>query len=117
MQTAFDGERELCDVCLGEGLDLRSGETLRNEGIARVSGATTMWQNHAAREIKAMAERLMTFTADDLRERMPTPPKPNAVGAAFSHAAKSGLIRRTGGLVKSKRPEAHSRLLPEWTKQ
>ncbi len=67
------------------------------------------WKDAALAIIKAMASSGMTFHAEDVRGLVGDPPNhPNAFGAVFNAAAKTGLIIRIGD-VMAKRDNAHAR--------
>jgi hypothetical protein len=65
--------------------------------------------------------RNFTGTTDDMLDRL-TPQtrdslatNPNALGAIVRSLAKANLIRRTGQMVRSRRPEARQRMIAVWT--
>ena len=98
--------------------EMFSGETLKREGIELVSGHNPDWVNAAMTEIVRLVALKPEITADDLRpfiDRAGPPKHPNAIGAAFSGVAKSGLIRRVS-FRKSDTPSNHSRYVTVWAR-
>ena len=96
---------------------LELGLSLKAKGQARATAGATDWHEMA---LKWLSEALGDFSADDLVEDIGLPNKVatnrnNAVGAVFSSARKSGLIRRVGW-TQSRRPESHGRVVAIWTK-
>ena len=87
-----------------------SGYTLKEKGCSKVMDNTPDdWKDAALAIIKAMASSGMTFHAEDVRGLVGDPPNhPNAFGAVFNVAAKTGLIIRIGD-VMAKRDNAHAR--------
>jgi hypothetical protein len=87
-----------------------SGYTLKEKGCSKVMDNTPDdWKDAALAIIKAMASSGMTFHAEDVRGLVGDPPNhPNAFGAVFNAAAKTGLIIRIGD-VMAKRDNAHAR--------
>ncbi len=87
-----------------------SGYTLKEKGCSKVMDNTPDdWKEAALAIIKAMASSGMTFHAEDVRGLVGDPPNhPNAFGAVFNVAAKTGLIIRIGD-VMAKRDNAHAR--------
>jgi hypothetical protein len=87
-----------------------SGYTLKEKGCSKVIDNTPDdWKDAALAIIKAMASSGMTFHAEDVRGLVGDPPNhPNAFGAIFNVAAKTGLIIRIGD-VMAKRDNAHAR--------
>jgi hypothetical protein len=80
----------------------------------RALGSDDFWAATARSAIKALAETMSTFTADDLHEvGLPEPINKNCYGAALSAAANSGLIE-IAGYRKSRRREARSRVVSVW---
>ena len=96
---------------------MSSGDDLKREGIKKVS------DNHSDELFclqKAISRFLMAHTevtSDDiyrLHGPIPSWVNKNIMGAAF---AKHPLIKKTGEMVKSKRPEAHSRPIHVWCRK
>lgn len=96
--------------------DLFDPQRLKDEGIQQVTEHNATWVARAIAEISRLARIHSTVSADDLRlfiHREGPPKHPNAIGAAFSGAAKSGVIRRDG-IVKSTVPSNHARWITVW---
>lgn len=88
-----------------------NGTDLRDMGIALVDYATPeAWKDEADSLIVSMARSGAEFTAEDVRAWIGDPPKPNAIGARFMAALRSGIIQRAGWKHAS-RKEAHARAL------
>ena len=88
-----------------------TGKQLRDEGCAKVdANACEDWKSICDNVIHWMARNGAEFTAEDVRHWIPDPPHPNAMGARFLSAVKSGVIE-TLGYCKAKRPSAHARVL------
>ena len=87
-----------------------SGYTLKEAGCAKVIDNTPDdWKEAALAIIKAMASSGMSFSAEDVRQLAGDPPNhPNAFGAIFNAAAKTGLIIRIGDFI-AKRDNARCR--------
>jgi hypothetical protein len=87
-----------------------SGYTLKEKGCSKVIDNTPDdWKDAALAIIKAMASSGMTFHAEDVRGLVGDPPNhPNAFGALFNAATKTGLIIRIGDVI-AKRDNAHAR--------
>lgn len=88
------------------------GEHLKERGIDRVAESCIGWVENAAIEIIHVAGERGTVTADDIRH-LPNPPHPNAIGAAFHKAAKTGVIVQDG-YQKSRHPTCHGRVISVW---
>lgn len=73
------------------------------------------WMATATSAIKALAETMETFTADDLYEVVPEPLSPAAYGAAMSAAANRGLIEHRG-YRRSRRKSRHAGVISVWSK-
>lgn len=71
------------------------------------------WSDVAVATITQMAKLTGWITADDIRGVLPDPPHHNAIGAAFSKAAKMGLIKKVG-YDKAKHKSAHGRVVMVW---
>jgi hypothetical protein len=115
-----DGDKDLCFVCGGEPTreavpeTAMMGESLKQMGFDKLLVSTGGWIDYAGDVLSRLCAHQAELTADDLRSLVGTPPHPNAVGAVFSKAARAGLIRDTGRVVKSARPDAHSRKITVW---
>lgn len=98
---------------------LELGEALKEQGQARATDAAQEWHDAATTWMFWLIPGT-TFTADDLVLSVGLPNlsamnKNNAVGAAFTAARRTGLIRRTGW-QQSTRPESHGRVVAVWTR-
>ena len=85
-----------------------SGLELKEQGIASLE--RHRWVDDARVAAVALAAHFGTVTSDLLHDVMGTPPHPNCWGAIF-HDKR---FRGTGQYVKSKRPEAHARVIKVW---
>lgn len=94
---------------------LELGERLKKEGQEKVAENNEQWMDRAIEGIRALAIEQDSFTIEDLRNsNMCRPPNhANAWGAAFSSAAKQGLIRRVG-YTRNSLPSAHARVVAVW---
>lgn len=96
-----------------------SGENLKAEGVATVAENNEAWMDGVLDVIRFWASSGMEFTVQNVRaqyntlEHATTPKSPNAWGAAFSVAAKQGLIVRVG-YQPNKIASAHSRIVATW---
>lgn len=88
------------------------GRRRRDAGTAQVDANTAQaWRDAADRAITRLAATGRPFTADDVRAQAGDPPgHPNALGARFLAARRSGLLEEVG-YVRSTRPDAHARRL------
>jgi hypothetical protein len=95
---------------------LTEGRRLRDEGVAKVqtNHADEEWRTYADMALAALIRTGEPFTAADVIDRAGMPSSPNAVGALFVSARKSGAIRKTGRWVPSRRAASHARELREW---
>ena len=99
--------------------DYAEAERRKEEGIERVStGTSADWVKVAIETIRTKFHIGQSVTSERLRAAMGDlePPHHNAMGAALNHAARAGLIQKTGLWVKSQRPEAHGRELRQWVR-
>lgn len=88
-----------------------NGTELRDLGVAAVDRNTdSTWKLNADDTIRAMSLSGYEFTAEDIREFAGDPPTPNAMGARFLAASRSGLIKKIG-YRNARRPDAHARAL------
>lgn len=88
-----------------------TGQQLKDAGIASVETHSAEWQDHAAEVIADLAWSGRQFSTDDFHARLKyLPHHPNAIGAAFRRAQKSGVIRRVGW-QQSERAAAHARVI------
>lgn len=96
----------------------REGEARKAEGQELVAANNADWLDTVDYAILCHANSGRTFTVEDVRIRcrgvaLPEPKHPNAWGAAFSRAAKQGLIERVG-YQKNRLASAHSRIVSTW---
>lgn len=78
------------------------------------AAASPDWRERWSGAIAALASRGEAFTADQVREIAGEPDDhPNAAGALFHRAARSGLIRRVG-YRKSARDVLHAHPIALW---
>lgn len=87
-------------------------ETVREVGQQR-SLWDRDWRQAALEEIERLAADGRDFGADDVVAEVGQPDSPGAVGAAFSRAAKAGLIRVVG-YTTSRRIGRHGSLVRVW---
>lgn len=93
---------------------LRFGEALRDQGMARVLMFTPdEWKARAFEAIVELAKTGEPFTSEQLREIVGDPPKPNAMGSIFNAAAMKKIIVHCGWR-KASRPGMHATDLREW---
>ncbi len=88
-----------------------TGLELKEQGIASVSQHSVDWLELARLAAEALCHLLGRVDSDILHAEMDEPaPHPNAWGAVF-HDKRFAW---TGEYVKSKRPEAHARIIRVW---
>ncbi len=93
---------------------LPSGQELRDNGIALVDGAEPLaWKAKADAAIATLAASGLEFTAEDVRAIAGDPSRPNAMGAAFNRAAKTGTITYVRH-APSSRPTLHRCAIRVW---
>lgn len=93
---------------------LRIGEALRDQGMARVLMFTPdEWKARALEAIGELARTGEPFTSEELRAIVGDPPKANAMGSIFNAAAMRKIIRHCGWR-KASRPGMHATDLREW---
>jgi len=78
-----------------------------------LSGLRREWIEDAAPRVVTLLPSLGTFTADDLRGRIPEPPQPNWFGCLIARLRNTGLIQEAGR-VKSTRPERNGAKISAW---
>jgi hypothetical protein len=77
-------------------LDL-DGKALRDQGVARVDSHTPEeWKNQMQACIRTYAKTAQEFTAEDVLTIVGRPNNPNAIGAQFLGAVRSGIIKKVG---------------------
>lgn len=97
----------------------REGEARKAEGQEQVAEHNEAWMDYVTSAIACFAKSGIEFTSEDVRTYCGTwaafssPKHPNAWGAAFSRAAKQGLIERVG-YQKNRLASAHSRIVSTW---
>lgn len=100
-------------------VETMKGENLKAEGVAVVAEHNEAWMDAVLAVIRRKAALpSFEFTVENIRRSCVTaginaPKHPNAWGAAFSVAAKQGLIVRTG-YTKNALPSAHARVVAVW---
>ena len=102
-------------------MNLLDSLAAREDAIARAdSNADGDWKEAAYRAVLSVAERLPTFTADDvwdvLERSSESTHEPSALGPIFLRAAKGGLIVKTGELRPTRDRRRH-RDLTVWRKR
>jgi hypothetical protein len=91
-----------------------------SEAGAVERAAAAEWQEQVLDAMAYLARARETFTTDDLHHHcqwrgIPEPHHPSQWGAVARVALSRGIIRQTGVYVRSMRPEAAGRRIPEWT--
>lgn len=88
----------------------------RDKSIAQVDAAADeQWKALAARGFRACAERMETFTTDDVwLEIQSSPSEGRAMGPAVQRAQREGVIEWTGRMQNGVRPENHGRPQKLW---
>lgn len=98
--------------------NVSTGEDRKNRGTARVLGRThVQWRTRALELLRELAETVAEFTVDDFREladerEIGRPHHVNAWSALVRLGGRRGWFHRTGEFRPSRRPEAHSRMIP-----
>ena len=85
-----------------------TGLELKEQGIASLE--RHRWVDNARVAAVALAQHFGWVTSDRLHDVMGPPPHENCYGAIF----KDRRFRWTGDWVRSKRPEAHARMIRVW---
>lgn len=106
----------------GSLFDSEEGKRRRDEAIQRVGeNASVSWKDAAREAVNLICRSGHPFTTDEvwqvLKDNFPGIPKPReprAIGAIMSSAARRGLIRPTGEMTPSLRPEDHRRPVTVW---
>jgi hypothetical protein len=98
--------------------DVAMAETERDRALRRVERAADPdWTRHVERVVARIAQRLPTFSTDEvwaaLDESYSTH-EPRALGAIMVDMARRGIIAPTDRTVKSRRPECHRRDVRVW---
>lgn len=93
---------------------LAESQRLRDEGIAKVEGASDDWDRAVVdRVILEVAARGVRFSANDCRPLFPPDIRPALLGARFLAAAKAGRITKVG-YTPSTDKGTHSHPIAEW---
>ena len=97
---------------------LELGERLKKEGQEHIAATNEEWLKNVLVVIENHARWTDTFTIENVRKfcdlrGIPEPKSHNAWGAAFSAAAKQGIIVRVG-YTKNSLPSAHARVVAVW---
>jgi hypothetical protein len=71
------------------------------------------WIDDVSPRIAAMLPALGTFTADDLRGKIPEPPQPNWIGCLMARLRNTGLIQEAGR-VRSTRRNRNGAKISAW---
>lgn len=99
--------------------DGTEGTRRKEAGQSLAEAAAAEWTDRAVRAIRDIVREQGEVNADDLVARVGLPRdvatnRNNAVGAAFSVAAKEHIIRPTTRTVKSRRRTNNSRRIMVW---
>lgn len=96
-------------------IDLFTARRLRDDGMAKVAAAEPdEWTRDADRILRQLLDAGLVFTSDDLCQLVGRrPSRPNACGAFFHRAVKSGRLAIVGR-SQSQRPQARGRWLVEY---
>jgi hypothetical protein len=91
------------------------GTELRDAGVESVTEHTPgYWRSACDRAILEFARKREPFTAEDVRRIVGDPPNhPNAMGARFLEAVRSGVIRRVDRATPA-RPSRHASSFSLW---
>lgn len=90
----------------------QAAEANRDQAMAQVDGAASdEWKDAARRAVWWLANNRATFTVDDVWELLEhrgvsSPAEPRALGPILMRAMRSGAIRDTGTMAKSRRRNA-----------
>lgn len=97
---------------------ISEGERRKNRGTDQVLRRVhTIWRTRALKLLRELAERSSEFSVDDYRELAEAegvgrPHHVNAWSALVRLGGRRGWFHRTGEFRPSRRPEAHSRMIP-----
>lgn len=78
-----------------------------------LSALKRAWIDDVSPRVATMLPSLGTFTADDLRDKIPAPPQPNWIGCLFARLRNTGLIQEAGR-VRPKRAERNGAKISAW---
>jgi hypothetical protein len=92
------------------------GRRLRDRSLRLIDTATRFdpWRNNAERAVRYRVALGEPFSANEIREDVGAPPRPNMFGSLFKWAERSALVEWKGEMTPSNRPEAHARLTKLW---
>ena len=95
---------------------LTEGRARRDKGIRLIDTATMFdpWRHNAERAVRNRCYIGQPFSANEIREDVGDPPRPNMFGSLFKWAERSGLVGWKGEMTPSDKPEAHARLVKLW---
>lgn len=92
-------------------IDIIQARELRDTGTAMADAAERPdWKHRADEAISTLAATGREFTAEDVRQLAGDPLHPNAMGARFLTAARSGVIECVGFTTGTRVP-SHARIL------
>ena len=94
---------------------MKTGKTLRNEGIAQVlENEDSAWKEEAYAVIETLAAKGKPFTSEDVWAGVTSEPHhPNCMGAVMNSAVhKLKLVKQ--GYQSATRRNAHARVLAVW---
>jgi len=90
--------------------DIDEGERLAREGMDKAWAAEAeAWKCLAWETLVCLANTGQQFNADDIREKIGEPTRPNAMGSLFSKAKRQGLIHIVG-FRPMRNKSAHARV-------
>lgn len=94
----------------------QTGESLRDQGIARAINGDELWHDRIRLVIRTLAAAGVPFTVEAVREAAGlagagNPKHHNSWGAAMRSAACGEIIVPTGQYVKARRPSRHAGIL------
>jgi hypothetical protein len=98
--------------------EAKSGEELRDEGLARVTAASGSWMSRAVQCASRSLPHDFVGTGEDVRRvvtrEIGPPHSPNAWGALTNVLSKpnTGILIDTGKVRKMKAPKSHGRRTP-----
>lgn len=103
----------LCRECAIR--DAAEAKAAADAAIARVEEAAPgEWLAAARAVVVGLAAHVRFLTSDDVWARLAHPPEPRALGAVMRQLAEEGVLRPTGRVQPSTRPECHARPVAVW---
>jgi len=95
---------------------VEEGRKRRDAGLRLIDTATMFdpWRGNAERAVRNRCFFGQPFSANEIREDVGSPPRPNMFGSLFKWAERQGLVEWKGEMTPSDRPEAHARLTKLW---